>query len=220
MSSPNRPARVPLLLLGGVWCVLALAWGGLLLYLDTRGTRVGNLLRDPVEVGNLRFFAGMFSTLGIMMWSFAVGASLLAAWVLFSQLGGQAGIYPLATGLLALLLTVDDAFLIHESAAPNRMAIPENVVLSSYAAAAVAWVVAFFRRWDAPARLLVGLAAITFGLSLGFVFLTGSRPIVEDGFKYLGLFTFSVFCLREAARVFLPAPHGGNHLTAPADRSP
>jgi hypothetical protein len=186
----------------GAWVLGALVWGGYLAYLDARGTRVGNLLRDPVEVGNLRAFAGFFSTLGIMAWAAVAGAHLMVAWAILRSAPGRLreAAYPLATGFLAVLLGFDDGLLIHEALAPNRLGIPETVMLGLYTLIAVIWTVAFFSRWDAVAKLLVVLAGVSFSLSMFYDLGLQSRTILEDGFKYLAIWTFFAFGLREAAR--------------------
>lgn len=193
----RQPALWPIL---GTWCIVALGWAGLLAFLIASDTRVGNLLRDAVEVGRVAVVSGFFSTLGVMGWAMAAGACFMAGWVLHIRGDRRASIYPLATGLLAIVLGIDDAFLVHEVLAPRRFGIPENAVLASYGVLAGAWLIAFRDRWDRVAWLLLGLAAACFLLSFVMDGLISGRILYEDGFKYLALWTFVAFCLREAAR--------------------
>ena len=174
-------------------------WAGLLAFLNAADTRAANLLRDAVEVGRGPALSGFFSTLGVMGWAMAAGACFMAGWVLHIRGARRAAIYPLATGLLAIVLGIDDAFLVHEILAPRRLSIPENAVLAAYGALAGAWLIAFRAHWDRNAWLLLGLAAACFLLSFVMDVVIGSRILYEDGFKYLALWTFVAFCLREAA---------------------
>jgi len=192
----------------GAWCIVALAWAGLLAFLNATDTRTGNLLRDAVEVGRVSALSGFFSTLGVMGWAMAAGASFMAGWVLHLRGDRRATIYPLATGLLAIVLGIDDALLVHEVLAPRRLKIPENAVLVAYGVLAGAWLFAFRARWDRVAWLLLGLAAACFLASFVMDVVVSSRILYEDGFKYLALWTFVAFCLREAARcVAFESPH-------------
>lgn len=197
----------------GAWCIVALAWAAMLAFLNAGETRTGNLLRDAVEVGRVPALSGFFSTLGIMGWALAAGACFLAGWVLQIRGDRRAAIYPLATGLLAIGLGIDDAFLVHEALAPRRLKIPEYAVLAFYGAVSCVWLIAFRARWDRVAWLLLGLAATCFVLSLVMDAVSG-RILYEDGLKYLALWTFVVFAFREASHCAALQPRTREGSTA------
>ncbi len=196
----HKPTPRRLLVVLGAWCGVALGWAGWLALLQAGDVKTGNLLRDASEVGRVPATSGFFSTLGVMGWGLASGASLLVAWVLFDEGRRRALIYPLATGLLSFGLGFDDAFLVHEQLAPNRLGLSENVMLGSCVAVMALWVAAFRSRWDRISALLLGLTTLCFVASLSIDQFFAGRILYEDGFKNLAIWTFVAFCIREAAR--------------------
>ena len=192
--------RGSLLMLAVGWVVAAASWVTALVILQESGFRTGNLLRDVAEVGRVPALSGFFSTLGVVGWGIAVGALVTATCVVRGKKASGSAIYPLVTAGLTLGLALDDAFLVHEVLAPRRANIDEQVVLAAYAVAAVGWALSFRSRWDAAAWLLLGLSVLAFTGSVAVDLVSNTGILYEDAAKYLGLWTFAAFAIRESVR--------------------
>ena len=75
---------------------------------------------------------GFVSTSGIILWAATAATSLFAAIILFvTRQPGRLILFPLLAGLLTGWLTLDDAFLLHETVLP-AFGVPQNAVLAFY----------------------------------------------------------------------------------------
>ncbi len=160
-------------------------------------------------------YLGIVSTLGVILWVMTASVCLFAAYVIFRQKAPRAFVeFALLSGLLSTWLAFDDVFLVHDNLAP-KLGVPQNLVLFSIALAAVLYCL---RCW----RVIVRSDAVMFGLATGFLgmsvvvdvlhissdnwpILVDSGPIfIEDGFKFIGLFCWSVFHIMAVARLCDP----------------
>jgi hypothetical protein len=106
----------------------------------------------------------------------------------------------LATGALAALAAIDDAYLIHEDIAPSELGLSENVMLAAWFVLSGAWAFRFRSFLLGTERLLIGLAAGSFLASIAIDLITDSYSAVpyEDSFKLIGIATFAAYCWLEA----------------------
>ncbi|MCP4182150.1 MAG: hypothetical protein GY761_02370, partial [Hyphomicrobiales bacterium] len=160
-------------------------------------------------------YLGIVSTLGIILWVMTASVCMFAAYIMFKQKMPRALVeFALIAGLLSMWLAFDDVFLVHDNLAP-KLGIPQNLVLLSIAVAAILYCL---RCW----RIILRSDAVMFGLATGFLgmsvivdvlhissdswpFLVDSGPIfIEDGFKFIGLFCWSVFHVMAVARLCDP----------------
>jgi len=164
---------------------------------------LSELTRDPSAVTDTKFYIGLLSNLGIMIWSATTticffGVSLLKYGKRYHQLTN----FLLFSGILSLILTLDDAFLIHETVMPSYFHIPEKGVYLGYLIFSAGYLVYFFRRILSTDYLLLTTALLFLGLSIfidkAFPF-TDIETFIEDGFKFLGI----VFWLAYFSRVAL-----------------
>ncbi|MCP4184861.1 MAG: hypothetical protein GY761_16335 [Hyphomicrobiales bacterium] len=157
-------------------------------------------------------YLGIVSTLGIILWVATASVCLFAAYLMFMQKAPRAFVeFALLAGLLSTWLAFDDVFLVHDNLAP-KLGVPQNLVLFSIALAAILYCL---RCW----RVIVRSDAVMFGLATGCLgmsvlidvfhfstdhwpFLVDSgRTFIEDGFKFIGLFCWSVFHVMAVARL-------------------
>lgn len=155
------------------------------------------LSRDPASVTGSPVYIGMLSTFGIMLWSGAATICLFGAAIARPGKPGRANrVFLLASGVLTLLLGLDDAFLLHEEILPAR-GIPEPAVYSSYVALTGAYLLFFCRILSTDYLIL---AAALFFLGLSFVTdifpLFRLPPFVEDSLKFIGIAFWLVYFAR------------------------
>ena len=184
-----------------VW-LLAVAACGLGLAVISRAENLRYLVLDPTTLGDIPAWYGSLSAVGLLLWSSASTACLLAAIVLRGVGGGEteAARFLLATGVLAALAALDDALLIHEAIAPDEIGVPQNVVIGVWLLVAALW--AFrFRDWLLHSEVeLLALAAAAFAASMALDAFDGNDSLVvhEDYYKLLGIATFAAYCWFQA----------------------
>ncbi len=163
------------------------------------------LTRDTASVIEQPGVIGILSNLGIMAWA-AATALWLFSWALLRRTNPRhylAG-FTLASGLLTLLLLLDDAFMLHEDALPILLGIPELLVLIAYLCIILAYA---FLNWHPalrtfylPGLLAGGLLAASFAMDL--LLPTGPRQtVVEDSFKFAGILFWLAYAVTVAGQV-------------------
>jgi hypothetical protein len=182
------------------------------------------MLRDPIMAAGgeqSEFYLGLFSNLGVVLWTAAAAICLFAASELASAPDGEARHFLLYAGFFTLLLMLDDLFMLHENYA-------DDVIYIIYGAGFLYYVARFSRlilRLDvvlfalaiplfgnavlldlAPWRLLPGegievpQAVASSPLERDAVRHFGRelRYLLEDGFKFIGICCWAAFHIRAA----------------------
>ena len=158
--------------------------------------------RDPMATMNGHPLTGVLSTLGILVWCGAVAICLFSAATLQGLEGCSSLIRFFAfSGAITLMLALDDLFMIHDDLGERYLRVGEKPVLLVYAAL-VGWYVISFRRviLRSDFTLLI-LAFLLFGFSVVVDLFQGRwlspwRIFVEDGFKFLGIMSWSGYLIR------------------------
>jgi hypothetical protein len=183
--------------------IFAVGLGLLLVGLALAGVDVIRLTGDPATSADFGVSTGFFSTLGLLCWATGAGACGVAAVVLQGQ-DDQRFRFFVATAALIAILTFDDAFLLHERIAPDKLGIPQPLIYFSLAGLAVGWAVWFRDELvDSDVPVLI-CCAVAFGTSL-FLDLIEAGEVaegkvvgLEDGLKLVGIFAFTVWCFSKA----------------------
>lgn len=168
----------------------------------TSNVTVADLTRDATAVAEVPWHTGALSTVGLLLWSAAATLCLFTAALVRNTSGpaAQSGRFLLYSGLLTLVLLVDDAFLVHETVAPEYLGISARSLFTGYALAAIAifWL---HRKSIADSHYLLLLLAIAL-LAAGVVadelhdrgllerlgvHRVGVHYLLEDGCKLLGI---------------------------------
>lgn len=203
------------------WLTAAAAALGLLLVLaQLAGIPAEELTPDPNSVAEQSAYVGVLSVLGVMLWGAAAASCLLAGAVLRGAGGSASGSrFLLATAALCTGLGVDDAAMIHENVAPDSLGVPQRAVLAGYLGLTLAWLVAFRAELRRSSLALLLCAAPCFAASLAIDFVDASR-VVEDYFKYVGLFALAGWAFTEARRRLVAAlgPRRERSAVAPTPR--
>ena len=92
---------------------------------------LSGLTMDPAETFKAVPYVGILSHLGVIFWSATFGVCLLGALVLRRK-DVRMSWFMFASAALGLLLTLDDALLLHEQVFPHYLHFPQKWVLLSY----------------------------------------------------------------------------------------
>jgi hypothetical protein len=203
-SGAARPPRWNWAAAGLVLCVAAVLIGAALALHFWKGVALADLTRDPVTTFQAAPYVGLLSQVGILLWAAAATVCLFGA----RMLAGRAGVadvkrFLFVSGLLTLVLGLDDAFLFHEEFVP-RVGVPQGLVFVVYGALLVlyAWRFAPVILKTEFALLVAALAA--FGVSLA---VDVAHPevlgryllFVEDGAKLVGTLFWLAYFARTGA---------------------
>lgn len=172
-------------------------------YASRSGIPFAELTRDPLAVCGGRFYYGVLSNLGILLWCAAATICLLTAAAL-RRTDRQSGFF-LYSGLLTLVLLLDDLFQLHEAVLPAILAVRQRYILLSYLLLAGAYLACYHRQIFVRYHAFMAAALLFFSLSLtvdaleapAAGIMTGSESalgsLLEDGSKLLGIISWLAF---------------------------
>lgn len=183
-----------------------------------------DFLRDPSAVANMSPFVGAVSNLGVFLWGSAATVSFFCWWIL-STLGRPSFIqrFYLSMAGLTFILFLDDLFLLHENVLPNNLGISQKLVFVGYGFLVLGWLVVNKRpllnsQWLylMIAFFFLGASIAVDGIQENVEAIVGQwRIFLEDGFKFLGIFSWFIFIFKNAKRELLTLLHVGIETPAP-----
>ncbi len=165
---------------------------------------IGKFTRDPAATAGISPFSGVASHFGVLLLT-ASGAICLFSWAVLKKSDiGKISIFFLCSGLMSILLGLDDLLMLHESVYPRFLGISEKKVVIIYASLALGGVVRFRKEILKTEYSIMLLAILFFGLSILVDFsqdyveeIVGQwRIFLEDGFKFLGIVAWFGYYLR------------------------
>ena len=156
-----------------------------------KGIPIQLLTRDPAASTGEGFYLGAVSNYGMILWSGAFTACLLAALVLASGKAMADRNFFLGGGSLTALLLVDDFYMLHERVFPTFLGLPDRALLATEAVLFLALIFLFRNEIRRSGVGLLLLAVLGFGASLGIDRIPEFRlghwhHLCEDGTKLLG----------------------------------
>jgi hypothetical protein len=179
--------------------------GTVLFIARANGIFFETISRDPVQVLNGKPYVGIISNLGILFWSSASAILFYSALIVRNRKRPAKEVYFLVfSGLLSILMLIDDFFLMHDVIFPDYLKINEMVVYLFYGLSAVAIFLRYFRIIMDTDYVLLILAFILLGLSattdeiIAFGIHIQHPYIVEDSFKFLGILSWFSYFTRTA----------------------
>ncbi|MCP3909580.1 MAG: hypothetical protein GY745_17415 [Actinomycetia bacterium] len=190
---------------------LTAVWGAGLLVLAVAALQnqvpVSELLHDPATVAGGMWYVGLISNLGAIGWTVAVTAAAGAAYV--ARVGGrpQATISFLQGGaLVGAMLLVDDLFQVHQRMVPREVGLSKPMVLLIELVLAGGWAIISYPELKRTRWHLLVMTGGAFMVSLVIDQLvagaeSGTRMLVEDGAKFLGVLAWALYCVRTAADI-------------------
>lgn len=177
--------------------MVSAAFLGMVLFLHFwKEVPINRLTQDPTIIGGLSVYAGFLSQVGIFFWS-ASATMCFSSVILLSGREKQHELkrFLLVSGLLTLLLGLDDAFLLHESVLPY-FGIPQIFVLGSYVVFVMLYLFRFYPVILQTEYRLMAFALSFFGISVMLDVLNppGINPFFfEDGAKLIGLVSWLAY---------------------------
>jgi hypothetical protein len=185
-----------------VYLPLLLIVGAAATFATVRGVSAEVLFRDPTAVLNAPLYVGALSTFGLFLWAAAAALCFFTAVLLWQSpapLGERT--FFLGAGVLTTALLLDDAFLFHESIAPDDLGWPGSVVVGGYAVAAVGLFWTHRRVVGDSAYSILGVSLGFLGASVGLdqlidlgvlsvpwaATVPGAEFYLEDGTKLFGI---------------------------------
>ena len=169
------------------------------------GIPVSWLTRDPAAVTNSSFCIGILSNLGIMLWSAATTICFLAAFLLSRyNRNHQIICFLISSGILCLILTLDDALMLHEEVIPTYLHIRQGVVYIGYCLLAAGYAMVFWPLLLDTDHLLLLLASLFLGLSVAMdklLPLTDIETFFEDSLKFTGIVFWLAYFWRAASEM-------------------
>lgn len=146
------------------------------------------LTRDPAGTAGTGAYTGVLSTTGVMLWAAATAICFFGAAQLRAG-NSRATRFLFFGGVVSLLLTLDDALLLHEQVLP-RLFIPEVITYLALMAAVGVYVVSFLRLILRTDYLLLAASVFFVGLMVALdqaLPFTELGTFVEDGLKFAGI---------------------------------
>ena len=143
-------------------------------------------------------YYGLFSNLGILLWTASSAICLFSAMVLATQADGKPdhALYALASGLFTGWLALDDFFQVHEKVFP-AIGIPQDLTIAVYGVFALLLIFAARRIILQTDWVMLGLAFGFFSVSVivDYFFHQHSdiRVVIEDGAKFVGIWGWVAF---------------------------
>lgn len=179
-----------------ILAVSALLIGMVLAFHYAGGVPIGNLTRDPSAVLGGPFHTGILSQTGIFFWSAAAAICMFSVKIISKYPDSfKLKRFLFISGLLTMLLGLDDIFLLHESVFPY-LGIHEKVVYATYAGLVLFYLYKFYPIIITTEYILLVMALGFFALSVIFdkSSIPGIDPyLLEDGAKIVGIVSWMAY---------------------------
>lgn len=171
---------------------------------------------DPVAEFNAPMYIGLISNLGVLLWGAAASVCLFGGWLCLQSEGHrEKGWFLTCAGLISAMLMLDDLYLLHEEVIEDHLFIPQEFVFLAYGVMVLCLLVRFRKLILSTDYLLLLLAFVFLATSIAVdVFVKPEeftvfgdipgRHIIEDGFKLLGIATWSVYFVRTSMQLVAP----------------
>ncbi len=204
LLSPLARFRSSWPMIGLIIVVSAVLIGGVLLLHFWKGVPISRLTRDPIGIIGVPSYTGFLSQIGIFFWSASAAICMFSAKVLSKHPDClKIKHFLFVSGLLTLLLGLDDVFLLHENFFPRFVGVPETVVIASYLGCVLFCLVRFYSVILKTDYILLGMALIFFGVS-NILDLLDPFPFLdsylyEDGAKLVGIVSWLSYFFRVGA---------------------
>ena len=197
LSSQFRNAT-PVLLISWIGTLLALL---LVIFISSRKEiALDTLTKDPLAILNASWYLGMFSNLGIMTWSGAVAICWFSAYRIYRANGmTMQAEFMMLSGLISLLMGLDDLFQLHELVLPHYFAVSENTVYLTYLNIYLLYFIRHRTLLMRSEYLIFGMAFVFLGLSTLIKLFPMPIPqdtFLKDALKLFGIVTWFIYFFR------------------------
>lgn len=175
----------------------------------TRGISLIYFTRDVATLGDLPFYAGLISTIGIFLWGVTAAICFFSA-LLFAKFGAKDLFrFFVMVAFISAYLMSDDLLLIHEHSGAWIRGGEKSIVL--LLGAAVASHIYFFRKiilgthyWMLLLALgMLGVSVVVDELQPALWEKGDFHTMMEDGTKWLGIVCWSSYYIETAFRLIV-----------------
>lgn len=162
-----------------------------------KGISIDRLTCDPTAVVKAPSYTGFLSQVGILFWSASAAICMFSAKVLSRHPDNlETKSFLFVSGLLTLVLCLDDVFLLHEQFLLSFFGIPEKVVFIGYAGFMLLYLVRFYSIILNTEYILLGMALVFFAVSIVLDFFDPPIYLFEDGAKLVGIVSWLSYFFR------------------------
>ncbi|CAN5542053.1 hypothetical protein BH11BAC2_BH11BAC2_26710 [soil metagenome] len=165
-----------------------------------KGIPLDYLTKDPTAIMNAPFYLGFFSNFGIVIWSCSAMICFLVAYrIKNNEYLEEEFYFILFSGLITLLMTLDDLYLLHETVFPFYLHIPENAVLLTYFNIYLLFFLRYKNRLLNSDFIALGLAFFFLGMSTLIKLFPMPIPqdtFMKDAFKLFGSVSWLIYFFR------------------------
>ncbi len=191
--------RSSLPMIGLIIAVSAVLIGVVLLLHFWKGISISSLTSDPATIAKVPPYTGFLSQIGIFFWSASVAVCMFGAKVISRHPDNlNFKRFLNVSGMLTLVLGLDDVFLLHEEVFP-LFGVPQLVVLVSYAGFVLFYLFRFYSLILKTEFVLLGMALFFFAVSIivdVFEPQFFGRLLVEDSAKLVGIVSWLSYFFR------------------------
>ena len=165
-----------------------------------------DLLMDRTTAGRQPWYFGFVTALGILAWTVTVCSCAFTTWTAhFSRRLAARNAFAAAACLFAFLL-FDDLFRLHSDVFPSLFSVSKHAVMATYLFGTAAWTLVSWRELQRTRFELLIAALVGLGGSLLYDMFysgadTGTRVLIEDGLKFLGLVALATWATATAADI-------------------
>jgi hypothetical protein len=168
------------------------------------GRRVWFFTNDPFVLGNLPFYAGIISTVGMLLWCAAATVCFFTAAVLKKDdhLSGWR-FFLFMSGVLTSLLLCDDLFQMHKIFYPILFHLAEVFIYGVYGLFALWYLIRFRKQIRDTEFLLLVFSLVFFALAVIFdtlSLLPRGNTAFSDGLKLLGIVSWFTYFARTCGK--------------------
>jgi hypothetical protein len=168
--------------------------------------------RDVNAIGDMPFYAGLLSQLGLILWSAVVAVCLFSVLLLrYQNKNPLARRFLIQAGVLSLVLLLDDVYELHESVFPEYLGIREKYIYIFYFVSLLSILLLNLPEILHSEYSILGLSLAMFAVSAffdgahldkfeqyGAFFSENIQTFMEDGPKVVGIATWLLYFTRYA----------------------
>lgn len=177
------------------------------------GIAIAEFTRDPLGFTGIPVYTGSISNLGVLIWTSSAAICFFTYGLRRSRFrDNTASVFLLIGGLVTTMLMLDDLFMLHEVVFPDELGIPEALVYVTYFVVIAGFFVRFRSFILQTNFLLLALACVGFGVSIGADEIARSVSIpgmylFEDGGKFFGIVNWAAYFIQVSARHIRAGEH-------------
>ena len=155
------------------------------------GVPASQLTRDSLAITGAEAYVGAMSMFGIILWSASFGICFFgAAMTSGDNQKEDFRRFIRSSGIITIVLVMDDAFLLHEHIFPTYFGIPEKIIYLAYITAIGIYILRYAKQILQAEYSILIVALVFFGASIimdVILPLDDLYTFIEDGMKFYGI---------------------------------